>query len=102
MRLACCVLQLRPQVDREAERETHSGITTTRFHIAMISQRYQLCGPVTDDSGLLAQLTGSGTSSRSDSCPPGLPLDDRVPVAGLGDALRPEAHVFRNDDEARP
>jgi hypothetical protein len=46
MRLARCVLQFRSQVNREAERKAHSGITASGFHIEMISQRYHLCGNV--------------------------------------------------------
>jgi hypothetical protein len=53
MRLACGLLQLPPQVDREAERKAHSGITATVFHIEIISQRYHLCGPMDGDSGLI-------------------------------------------------
>jgi hypothetical protein len=35
--LACRTLQLRPQVNREAERKTHSGNTASGFHIITIS-----------------------------------------------------------------
>jgi hypothetical protein len=42
MRLARCALQLRPQINREPEGKAHSGIIATRFHVAMISQRYHL------------------------------------------------------------
>jgi hypothetical protein len=91
MRLARYVLQFRPQSNGEPEGETHSGITTSGFHITMISERDHGCSRGSSSAKQNHMYTRAEARSKPRFSPQILFQVRRFALAGTVSPVRPRA-----------